>query len=101
MRIGGVTKRKSLLDLNLYFACRNNVEELTCDLFELGACRRVIVHCRSSYEERAFARQQDQREGVYRPGSVAEAYHHPARCQAVQRLHEGVASHAVVDDRYF
>src|SRR5580698_3243837 len=98
MGLGRVLQRIGLVDLDLDGAGFDDLEEIPRHRQHVGALGGIGVERRPREEERALLREDaeiDRRDG---PGSLAEAYHHAKRLQAIERLHEGVLADGVIDD---
>src|SRR5258705_6892173 len=92
MSLSRVFEGETLLDLDLHLAARHDLEQLVRRSLKLGA-RRIVVKKRwAGQEQRALLREDTRRKRIDRARRIAEADHHPARSQAIQRLHEGIAA---------
>src|SRR4051794_6376623 len=97
MRFGSPFERKALADLDPDLAAGHDLEQLSGGGFEFVAGRDIIEQRRASQEQRTLLRQDAGWEWINRTGGIAEAHHHAAPPEAIERLHEGVSADGIVD----
>ena len=99
MRRGRVLELERLVDLDPNLAVGDDCEQFLRALLKLGAGASVREQRRAGEVQRPLLREEADVDRLDRARGLAEADHHAARAQAVQRTQKGVAPDRIIDHR--
>ena len=85
MRLRRIGQCVGLVDLDPDLAGSDHGKKLAAQLLQFLALRRVMHQGRPGNEDRSLLGKQQRIEGRHRAGRIAEADHHAAHAQAVER----------------
>src|ERR1700691_4474257 len=100
MGLSRIIELETLMNRDFHGARRDDGKKIICRILEFFGVPRVAHQGRAREIERAFGAENSRLEWRHSATGIAEAHHHPAHGEAIERPGKRIFADGIIDDRY-